>query len=77
MAIQVLVPLPKSDKRKLVVFLSIAKAMVYHRRKVYIITRSVYPISHRLHSAFAMRIYNSCGIDGMQDFVLMIYTALL
>ena len=48
--------------------------MVYHRRKAQIITRSVYLISRRLYCAFAMMIYNSCGIDDMQDFVLMIYT---
>ena len=54
--------------------------MVYHQHGfavlylispsgLYIITRSVY------QKAFAMMIYNSYGIDDMQDFVLMIYTA--
>ena len=73
-------PLPKIDRFQPVDFLSIAKAMAYHQHGVavlylispsglHIITRSVY------QNAFAMMIYNSYGIDDMQDFVLMIYTA--
>ena len=50
--------------------------MVYHRRKAHIITQSVYLISRRLYIyLFAMMIYNSYGIDDMQDSVLVIYTA--
>ena len=66
---------PKNDRFRPVVFLSIAKAMVYHHAvRVYLITEGVY---HQPQAAFsfAMRIYNSHGIDDMQDSVLMIYTA--
>ena len=52
------------------------------RKQWYIITRhacisspKVYIISRRLYCALAMMIYNSCGIDDMQDYVLTIYTA--
>ena len=66
---------PKNDRFRPVVFLSIAKAMVYHHVvRVYLITEGVY---HQPQAAFsfAMKIYNSNGIDDMQDSVLMIYTA--
>ena len=49
------------------------------RKQWYIITRhacisspKVYIISRRLYCAFAIMIYNSCGIDDRQNFVLMI-----
>ena len=47
--VQVLLPAPKIDRFRPVDFLSIAKAMVYYRRKAYIITRSVYLISRKLY----------------------------
>ena len=40
---------PKNPSLRTWIFLSIAKAMVYHRRKAYIITQSVYIISRRLY----------------------------
>ncbi len=52
-------PAPKIDRFRPVDFLSIAKAMVYHRHKAHIITRSVYLISRRLYYAFAMMIYKT------------------
>ena len=71
---------PKNLVLRNEIFLSIAKAMVYHRRQAYIITRSVHIINRRLHNRFRnddiqrlppLMICNSCGIDDMHGFAVI------
>ena len=71
---------PKNLVLRNEIFLSIAKAMVYHRRQAYIITRSVHIINRRLHNRFRnddiqrlppLIILNSCGIDDMHGFAVI------
>ena len=67
----------KDQVERLGLFLSIAKAMVYHHALACISSPKVYIISRRLYFAFAMMIYKAFRFDDMQFLAeLMIYTPL-
>ena len=58
------------------IFLSIAKAMVYHQRFTVVSHQSVRTVYHHalacINKAFAMMICNGYTVDDIQNFVLMI-----
>ena len=65
----------KSSSRKTCLFLSIAKAMVYHHALACISSPKVHIISLRLYFAFAMMLYKAFRFDDVQFLAeLMIYT---
>ena len=68
-------PAPKIDRFRPVDFLSIAKAMVYHRAQACISSPKVYIISRRLHF-FSQWWYTKLRFDDMQFLWNWLYTRL-